>query len=134
MRALGWAAKLSCPNARETSPVRATAQNRFSVPDDEHQTIFRLPGGQHWQRCRLEAATTPAKYQSPEADLDRMVWRSIVGMAKLVLGVLLFSGGACRLGLARQFVRSLPVASREVKWNEAGDAGSFGDITRLARR
>ena len=52
----------------------------------------------------------------------------------LLLGVLLFSGGACRLGFARQFVRSLPIASREVKWNEAGDARSFGDIARLARR
>ena len=51
----------------------------------------------------------------------------------LLLGVFLFSGGACRLGLACQFVRSLPIASREVKWNEAG-ARSFGDITRLARR
>ena len=35
----------------------------------------------------------------------------------LLLGVFLFSGGACRLGLARQFVCSLPIASREVKWN-----------------
>jgi len=51
----------------------------------------------------------------------------------LLLGVFLFSGGVCRLGLACQFVRSLPIASREVKWNEAGDARSFGDIARLAR-
>jgi hypothetical protein len=50
----------------------------------------------------------------------------------LLFGVFLFSGGVCRLGLAYQFVRSLPIASREVKWNEAGDARSFGDIPRLA--
>ena len=51
----------------------------------------------------------------------------------LLLGVFLFSGGACRLGLACQFVRSLPIASRKVKWHEAGDARSLADIARLAR-
>jgi hypothetical protein len=49
-------------------------------------------------------------------------------------GAILFSDGARLLGLTCQFVRSLPIASREVKWNEAGDARSFGDIARLARR
>jgi hypothetical protein len=44
------------------------------------------------------------------------------------------SSGACRLGLAGQFVRSLLIASREVKRNKADDGRASGDIARLARR
>jgi len=39
----------------------------------------------------------------------------------------------CLLGLAGQFVCAVAVASREVKWNKAGNARSFSDIARLAR-
>src|SRR4030095_12378696 len=36
--------------------------------------------------------------------------------------------------LACQLIRPVAVASREVEWNESGDARSFGDMTGLARR